>query len=324
MHSVDACDSLADADISRAIKQATGPRTPLFVPEGSFEVLARQQIRLLRKHCLDAVVQVLDEMRRLLPACLPPAVLRYAALQARMQQCGHEALQRRERKASEMVNHLVDIELAYLNTSHPDFVGGGTAMRMVAKHLHEAADEQQFKDEMQGRGMVAQQPQPPPQPAPTPQPPPPAPEPINDPLMGVKGIRDFFSTGGSSAPAPTPPPPPVNPYMQTQQQPKQNGNGFVNSMASMSMTQPKPQPASSREQLETDIIRSLLISYFEIVKKNLLDSVPKAIMHFLVNSVRLSTHTIVIDIALSLSDTPLCLCAGPCQHSGGACHRALS
>ena len=64
MHSVDACDSLADADISRAIKQATGPRTPLFVPEGSFEVLARQQIRLLRKHCLDAVVQVLDEMRR--------------------------------------------------------------------------------------------------------------------------------------------------------------------------------------------------------------------------------------------------------------------
>ena len=142
MHSVDACDSLADADISRAIKQATGPRTPLFVPEGSFEVLARQQIRLLRKHCLDAVVQVLDEMRRLLPACLPPAVLRYAALQARMQQCGHEALQRRERKASEMVNHLVDIELAYLNTSHPDFVGGGTAMRMVAKHLHEAADEQ--------------------------------------------------------------------------------------------------------------------------------------------------------------------------------------
>ena len=199
-------------------------------------------------------------------------------------------------------------------------------MRMVAKHLHEAADEQQFKDEMLGRGMVAQQPQPQPQPqpAPTPQPPPPAPEPINDPLMGVKGIRDFFSTGGSSAPAPTPPPPPVNPYMQTQQQPKQNGNGFVNSMASMSMTQPKPQPASSREQLETDIIRSLLISYFEIVKKNLLDSVPKAIMHFLVNSVRLSTHTIVIDIALSLSDTPLCLCAGPCQHSGGARHRALS
>ena len=35
-----------------------------------------------------------------------------------------------------------------------------------------------------------------------------------------------------------------------------------------------------------DIIRSLLVSYYGIVRKNLQDSVPKAVMHFLVNSVR--------------------------------------
>ena len=91
---VDACQGLSDEDITRSIRQATGPRTPLFVPEGSFEVLARQQIKLLRQHCLHAVEMVLGEMQRLLPACLPAAVMRYAALQSKMTGCAHRALGR--------------------------------------------------------------------------------------------------------------------------------------------------------------------------------------------------------------------------------------
>ena len=45
---------------------------------------------------------------------------------------------------------------------------------------------------------------------------------------------------------------------------------------------------SEREIIEMDIIKNLIQSYFDIVRKNFLDLVPKTIMHFLVNNFRTS------------------------------------
>lgn len=42
---------------------------------------------------------------------------------------------------------------------------------------------------------------------------------------------------------------------------------------------------SEQESIEISVTKLLLRSYYDIVRKNIEDSVPKAIMHFLVNLV---------------------------------------
>jgi dynamin 1-like protein len=40
-------DGLTDLEIATAIRNSTGTRIPLFVPEGSFDLLVRRQIKKL-------------------------------------------------------------------------------------------------------------------------------------------------------------------------------------------------------------------------------------------------------------------------------------
>lgn len=49
---------------------------------------------------------------------------------------------------------------------------------------------------------------------------------------------------------------------------------------------PASAPATQRERVEVSIIKVLMESYLSLVKKNISDSVPKTVMHFMVNTLK--------------------------------------
>ena len=96
-----------------------------------------------------------------------------------------------------------------------------------------------------------------------------------------------------------------------------NSGGFVGGYANNNQQDPFSQPqrtsqrqmesvpsslktskvASNKEQLETELIKDLLSSYFGIVRKNIMDSVPKTVMYFLVNeSKKALQHELVSEL----------------------------
>ncbi len=187
-----------------------------------------------------------------------------------------------------MVGSLIDIELAYLNTSHPDFIGGGQAMRLIAQQMRAATLARD-------RGPT----------------PPPIQQPADanshhyadgDPLRrpqqqqqqqqqtdGSRGARrhgsgaqlqlsgnlgplgddpssnfltTFFGTGRK------PEPPPAAPAAGSAN--GANGaHGAHGAPVARGGAADATEPSPSRERLEQEIIRSLLESYLGIVRKNL-------------------------------------------------------
>jgi dynamin 1-like protein len=152
-------------------------------------------------------------------------------------------------------------EIKYINTSHPDFIGGSRAVaNLMNRREHEdkrnsgtetpnsSASNFYDRDGEEGGG-------------------------DRTPYDGNGGIMNFIFRGGKS-------PPKERPHGQ-------GGPPAVVHLPQVPDTMKQTDvPPTEREVTETQVIKSLIESYFRVVRKNFIDMVPKTIMFFLVNHIK--------------------------------------
>ncbi|CAL1568915.1 unnamed protein product [Knipowitschia caucasica] len=249
LESVDPLGGLSTIDILTAIRNATGPRPSLFVPEVSFELLVKKQVKRLEEPSLRCVELVHEEMQRIIQHCSnysTQELQRFPKLHEAIVEVVTSLLRKRLPITNEMVHNLVAIELAYINTKHPDFAD---ACGVMNNNI-----EEQRRNRM--RELPAS--------VPRDKAPAGGPQPEQDGTGNWRGMLKKGEEAPNSGP----------------------GSPLRGAVNLLDVPVPVARKLSSREQRDCEVIERLIKSYFLIVRKNIQDSVPKAVMHFLVNHVK--------------------------------------
>uniref|UniRef100_G3NJL0 Dynamin-1-like protein n=1 Tax=Gasterosteus aculeatus aculeatus TaxID=481459 RepID=G3NJL0_GASAC len=272
LESVDPLGGLTTIDVLTAIRNATGPRPALFVPEVSFELLVKRQVKRLEEPSLRCVELVHEEMQRIIQHCSnysTQELLRFPKLHDAIVEVVTSLLRKRLPVTNEMVHNLVAIELAYINTKHPDFADACGLMnnnieeqrRNRMRDLPSAVPRDKVHSVLMAHLLAAAG----------------GPQSGGEQTDGGTGTwrgmlkRGEDGTAGDRAVLQHP-------------QPASPQRGHAVNLLDVPV--PVSRRLSAREQRDCEVIERLIKSYFLIVRKNIQDSVPKAVMHFLVNHVK--------------------------------------
>lgn len=137
LETIDPTTNLSSSDIRTAIRNSTGPRPSLFVPELAFDLLVKPQIRLLEGPSQRCVELVYEELIKICHTCGDNELSRFPRLQAKLIEVVSDLLRERLGPASTYVESLIAIQRAYINTNHPNFLGAAGAMSSVISSKQE-------------------------------------------------------------------------------------------------------------------------------------------------------------------------------------------
>ncbi|TKY59445.1 Dynamin-related protein 3A [Spatholobus suberectus] len=306
LEEVDPCEDLTDDDICTAIQNATGPKSALFVPEVPFEVLVRRQISRLLDPALQCARFIYDELMKISHRCMVTELQRFPFLRKRMDEVIGNFLREGLQPSETMITHMIEMEMDYINTSHPNFIGGSKAIEAAVqqtKSSRVALPVSRVKDMLESdkgsasdrsgksRSILARN----------------ANGVVTD--QGVRAASEVEkavtsgNTGGSSWGIPSIFGGGDNRVFvkeNTTSKPHAEPVHNLQSFSTIHLREPPPvlrrlENNSETEAVETIVTKLLLKSYYDIVRKNVEDLVPKAIMHFLVNNTKRELHNVFIE-----------------------------
>lgn len=136
--------NLSVKDIRTAIRNSLGPRPLLFVPELAFDLLVKPQIKLLEDPSRRCVELVYEELMKIVHSICNASssveMIRYPKLQTKLMEVVSDLLRERLGPTIKYVELMIEIQQAYINTNHPNFLGAAEAMAAVVEERRRLRD----------------------------------------------------------------------------------------------------------------------------------------------------------------------------------------
>jgi len=119
------------AKIGKAILNAQGIRTGLFTPKMAFDGIVNDQITEIKSPIMKCVDMVVEELQRVIAGISSKLMSRYPALRDETERVIHGRIGATQLKCREHFTEYVDVQRAYINTNHEDFIGFANANATV-------------------------------------------------------------------------------------------------------------------------------------------------------------------------------------------------